>query len=276
MADSSLTNILSLIQAFTGKESEEKRSGSTTTTSGGTNTTTTSKKTEVSQDAMNSMLKSALEGTQGLAAISAGQNAAGLYNSSTNTMLTNDLLSRLAAQTASANSTVTQTATETTSPKTVVQTPSTATTSVPGLASNKGTMGALAAASLFKPQLDKVLKSKGGLAGLLGLFGGVDESAGTASAITPNIADALSSNTTTLEGVLAASARAPIEPIAESVASIEAPDVADSSFNIFSDWFSDNAPDVAETVAETVASSTEDSGLIDTVGNFFKNMFSGW
>ena len=73
--------------------------GTTTTDSGSTATSSSS----LDQAGMNAMLKSSLEGTQGLAAVSSMQRGAGGYNSSTNTLLTNDLLSRLTSQIAQNN-----------------------------------------------------------------------------------------------------------------------------------------------------------------------------
>ena len=70
--------------------------------------TTTSSAT-TSQAGMNAMLKSALESSQGLAAVSSGQRAAGGYGSSTNTLLTNDLMARAAGSIAASNQTKTTT-----------------------------------------------------------------------------------------------------------------------------------------------------------------------
>jgi hypothetical protein len=75
-----LGDLAALLGLFTGSES--------------TQTT----QTQLSQEAMNSMLKSALESNRGLAAVSSGQRQSGMYNSSTNQLLTNDLLSRLTGE----------------------------------------------------------------------------------------------------------------------------------------------------------------------------------
>lgn len=63
----------------------------------------------VSSDKANAYLKQILESNVGLASVSSGQKAAGIYGSTTNQMLTNDLLSRVAAQTAALSSTKTTT-----------------------------------------------------------------------------------------------------------------------------------------------------------------------
>lgn len=60
--------------------------------------TTTSTSSGVSSAGMSEMLKSILGSTQGLAQLSQGQKSAGLYNSTVNQQLTNDLLSRSAAE----------------------------------------------------------------------------------------------------------------------------------------------------------------------------------
>ena len=142
----SLTSLLKLFQTFSG-------SSDTKTTSGGT----TTKQTILSQDVLNAMLKSAMEGTggvQGLAQVAGGQRAAGMYDSTVNTQLTNDLMSRLATQTAVAGA-----PTVTTSPKTTV------TTAAPGV--GMGGVGMIGGLSLAKNLLDP--KSRKSLLEQLGL-----------------------------------------------------------------------------------------------------------
>lgn len=95
---SSIENALSLAKLLGG-------SGSSTTTS------TTSK--NVSQDAINAMIKKQLESTSGLAAITGGEKTAGLYNSTVAQQLTNDLLSRTAGEAAGQSASTTQTQTTT-------------------------------------------------------------------------------------------------------------------------------------------------------------------
>lgn len=80
-----------LLNTFTGKKS-------TTSTSSG-----------ISSAGMSEMLKSILGSTQGLAQLSQGQKSAGLYNSTVNQQLTNDLLTRSAAEVSKAGSGQTQT-----------------------------------------------------------------------------------------------------------------------------------------------------------------------
>lgn len=105
--------------------------GKTTSTSGSTKTESSG----ISQEGMNAMLQSALAGTNGLAAISSGQRAAGGYGSSVNQLLTNDLLTRTASQIAQNNTT-----------KTTVTSPQTQTVggvSVSGAAKTAGFLQAL-------------------------------------------------------------------------------------------------------------------------------------
>lgn len=74
----------------------------------GPQTVTTSDRTQTTEEiaspeAVQALVKQMLEGTSGLAAISSGQKNAGMYNSTTNSMLTNDLMSRVAAAGAALN-----------------------------------------------------------------------------------------------------------------------------------------------------------------------------
>lgn len=117
---SGLRNIQDLYDLINGKTTTT--SGGTVTQSGGTSTQTTSE--GISQDSMNEMLKSALEGTAGLASVATGQRVAGGYNSATNRLLVNDLLTRTASQIAQQNKnktvvTTTPDIVKTTSPTTV-------------------------------------------------------------------------------------------------------------------------------------------------------------
>ena len=81
--------------------------GSTTVNSGGT--TVVTDQTQAAPGAVDAVIRSILEGTNGLAAVSSGQRQAGLYNSSTNTLLSNDLAARAAGEAAKLNTTRTQT-----------------------------------------------------------------------------------------------------------------------------------------------------------------------
>lgn len=99
--ESSLDAILKLITTFSGSPKQ---------------TTSTTESSKVSAEGLQAILKQALEGNQGLAHIASGQANSGLYNSSTNQLLQNDLLSRLTAQAAANSKTSTQTRTLQTAP----------------------------------------------------------------------------------------------------------------------------------------------------------------
>lgn len=111
-----LGGISNLASLFLGKDSSSNSNtnqsttgGSTSTNSGGTtNSGTVTQSEYTSPEAVKAVVDSILQGTQGLAAVSSGQNKAGLYNSSTNRMLVNDLIARASAEGAKLNKTSTQ------------------------------------------------------------------------------------------------------------------------------------------------------------------------
>ena len=138
-----LEAVTDLIKLFTGNSGG---SNTTTTTSGGIGT----KQTKISSELATQMLQNALESNQGLAAIAQGQAGAGMYNSTTNKLLTNDLLARLTANIA-----------EKAAPTVESISPTTQTAKVANIVpSLKGQVPNLAALTLGKPLLDKVGKSK--------------------------------------------------------------------------------------------------------------------
>ncbi len=83
-------------------------SGKVNTTKTGTSTT----EEDVSIDKANALIRGILEGTNGIAAISSGKNIAGIYNDTSTSQLTNDLLSRTAGQVAALSSKKTTTSNE--------------------------------------------------------------------------------------------------------------------------------------------------------------------
>lgn len=106
-----LGGVAKLADLFLGKTTNGT---SQSQNSGGITTTGTKTQTEaVSQDAINATVKSIMEGSQGLAAVATGQARAGLYNSSTNRLLINDLAARAAAEGAKLQKTSTITTNET-------------------------------------------------------------------------------------------------------------------------------------------------------------------
>ena len=113
-----LTGVANLASIFLGNSGStsgtQTTGGGTTdnrtqsvTNSGGTTTNTT--QAQVSAEAVQATINSILAGTSGLAAVASGQKGAGLYNSSTNMLLTNDLLTRASAEAARLSTATVQT-----------------------------------------------------------------------------------------------------------------------------------------------------------------------
>lgn len=94
-------NINNLLALISGKP------GSTTTSSQTT-------KGNISQEGVNSLIQQILQGTQGLGAVTSGERSSGLYNSTTNQQLVNDLLARTTAAVAEKQAGTTTTSTQTT------------------------------------------------------------------------------------------------------------------------------------------------------------------
>lgn len=107
-----LQDIQSLLDIFAGKTTTTQ----TGTTGTNANTTTTSELVDPAK--ATELISQMLSGTAGLAAVSGAQKAAGLYNSSTNQLLTNDLLARTAGQVAALGATKTTTSNGTNSSNT--------------------------------------------------------------------------------------------------------------------------------------------------------------
>jgi len=131
-----IAGVANLAQLFLGTtQNTTDNRGTTTTDSGGTTTTTNSggttttvNKTEAAPGAVDALIQSILSGASGLAAVAGGQRTAGLYNSSTNQLLVNDLAARAAAEGAKLTSQTTQTTTTAPTTQTSVKAPQTQTT----------------------------------------------------------------------------------------------------------------------------------------------------
>lgn len=121
-----LAGLYNLVTSGGGQSQTQTGGTSTVTDSGGTTWGGTSSwqdaytdslsettNSSISAEGLNDMLKNLLESNQGLAAVSSGQRGAGGYNSSTNTLLINDLMSRAAGQVAQNNKTTTVNSTRT-------------------------------------------------------------------------------------------------------------------------------------------------------------------
>jgi hypothetical protein len=92
-----------ILQAFLPKQQQ-----TSTVTTGST------EQTDISQEGIDAIIRSMMEGDAGLAKILSGQAGAGIYNSSTSTLLANDLASRTAGTAALASAPKTTTQTQTT------------------------------------------------------------------------------------------------------------------------------------------------------------------
>jgi hypothetical protein len=82
-------------------------SSPTTTTTSSTDPSTTTESTSISKEGMDALLKQILDSNKGLSSVTSGQRSAGLYNSTSNSLLTNDLLTRAAGEVASRTATKT-------------------------------------------------------------------------------------------------------------------------------------------------------------------------
>lgn len=102
-------------QLFNGKTSSQ-----TTSTSGSTRTSGL----DVSPQGVQALIDQILQGTNGLAAVSSGQKGAGLYDSTVNQQLTNDLTSRTAGEVAKATAKTVETTTPSTTTVNTVVPPS--------------------------------------------------------------------------------------------------------------------------------------------------------
>jgi hypothetical protein len=98
-------DLMQLLQGLTSRTVSDSGSTQTQTSSG--ETTSTSNKLDPA--AVQAMLKTILEGSQGLASIAGGDHSSGIYNSTTQQQLINDLLARSTAAIAEKQQTTTQT-----------------------------------------------------------------------------------------------------------------------------------------------------------------------
>lgn len=239
--ENSLDAILKLITTFSGSPKQ---------------TQTTTESSNVSAEGLQAILKQALEGNQGLAHIASGQANSGLYNSSTNQLLTNDLLSRLTAQAAANSKTSTQTRTIQTAP-------------VVG-AKGQTLAGALAIGKSALSGLDSktgqslISKGKGVLDSVFssGDVGG----AGSGLSATYQALDLANAAPATTEGISFLSGQ---EGLAGNIASSLLSDSSmlqsqGNSFEAFANSF--NSSDAAPIVSSDAATSLTSSG--DTSSNF--------
>lgn len=164
----SMDAIASLLQLFGGKKTNVRE-----TTQGGTSTQTDS--TNLDQEGMAALLKQALESNQGLAAVSQGQKGAGLYNSTTNRLMTNDLLSRMTAQAALAGAS--KTSTKTTQPGTLTKQ-----VTEGGMGTQQGPLSQAMLAMTAYNKLGGTKAVKDAYSSLSEMIGGIDMGAGAGDA----------------------------------------------------------------------------------------------
>ena len=96
-------DVANLANLFLGKNTTQTTGGTSQNSGAIVDSGTVTTSESVSPEAVNAVVKSILEGNQGLATVAGGQRRAGLYNSSTNQMLVNDLIARSAAEGAKLN-----------------------------------------------------------------------------------------------------------------------------------------------------------------------------
>jgi hypothetical protein len=118
-----------------------------------TGSTSSTTKSNLTKEGMDAVIAQVLGGTNGLAAIANGEKTAGLYNSSTNQLLTNDLITRTAGELAKQQAGTTTSANTRQDP-----------TFSPG--KTAATVGSLSL-------INTLLKESGGLSGIAGMLKGL-------------------------------------------------------------------------------------------------------
>lgn len=221
MAASSLDNLISLLGNVKGTSS------------------TSTSQSNISAAGMQALLKQAFESNQGLATVAGGQKSAGLYNSTVNQQLTNDLLTRTAGEVAklSAGTTTTTKTAPKLAPKDIL-----------GLVALSG------AKNLLGPTISGIGKKLG-----------VD----SASDLGNQLASALG-----LADTVAPTAGAAIDPLVDAglssaVDSFGTGSLADLFSNFGSSVASDLGSSVAGDAASSLASDTVDSTATDAFSSFF-------
>lgn len=225
-------NLLSLLTALKGS--------SQTTTSG------------VNPAGVTALIQNSLGGTQGLAALMQGQKSAGLYNSPTTQLLTNDLVTRTAANAAAANTTTT-------------------TKKNPQISTNNiiGALGAAGLKSVLGPSISGIAKKSGvdqwgnNIADTLGLGSGTNGSGfvGPPSDLSGGIGDAL------------ANFGSSVAPSTTDAADFAQMDFtgggADAVSDAASSAVSSSASDAGADIASSAAGDTAEEGAGDLLGSLF-------
>lgn len=243
-AASTLTNVADLIKMFT-------------TTGGGTTTQTSTESTSVTPEAIQAAIQKALEGNSGLAAISNGQKSAGVYNSTVQTQLVNDLMTRAASEALAKSSTKTATTTKVDS-------------GTAGALASPTALGSLAAIQALSKDggvmsvLDKVGKAKS----LTDLFSNTADTAGVAASaadvsaavgssdFVSNINDGASFGDYLFSSDVAGTASAAADT------AISALDTASTAMDSY---------DAGVTAADAMGTASDSGGFVDTVTDWYDN-----
>lgn len=273
-----LSGVANLAGLFLGSNSTVTNSGGTTTVTESGGTTTMTQQESVSQAAVDALVNSILSGTQGLAAVSSGQKGAGLYNSSTNSMLVNDLIARSAAEGAKLNKTTTNTTVTSPTTRTQVAPQTTSTTVTPAKINPITAAGALAGLQMIpKDVKNSILKG-------LGI-----KTAGTAAASSASSSDDLSTKVAAPSGNgdfgydQSTGAAVGTDGLSQAIGGLSAYNdfsespldfgpqqvTDDSSFiSSISDFLSTSDTSAVDSVIDSVT-SLADTDIIDTAADFF-------
>lgn len=219
---------------------------STTVQSDGTKTSTVTKQTQISDAALKSLIQSMLEDqSTGLAKVASGARSSGLYNSSSQQLLVNDLISRAsnAAALASAPTTTTETTTST---------PTTKVTSQAGMldSSNLSTLAPLLGVGLLMKKGDNGKSGFDTLSESLGGFFGGDSGAASVAPIAT--ATSFGGGADTLSSVLSDNAESFFSNLVDNTANVAveaAPAIVDTISSAVSGGSSSIWDDITETVS---------------------------
>lgn len=197
---------------------------------------TSSTQSNVSSEGVNAILQQILGSANGLASVAGGQKSAGLYNSSTNQLLTNDLITRTAGEVAK------QQAGSTTTNKTSAK------------ISGGDVLGILAlsgAKNLLGPTVSGIAKKSG--AGNLG----------------QSLANSLGLGDSTASDALSNVPASSIDPSEFNAMDFVPSGITDA----LADFGSNLATDTATDVASSVASDAATDVATDSGGDFLSNLF---
>lgn len=270
----SLSSILSTLFGSPSTTATTTKTGGTTT-----GTVTDTKQTNVSDAGIQALIKQMLEDqSTGLAKVASGSKVAGLYNSSSQQLLVNDLLARAAANAEIARSptTTTQAKSETTPTSTT-----TTDTKSAGLVGTNATASNLALPALALGVLMK--KDEQGKSGFSSLSEAISGAFGNDSASASNAPLAsVGSSVADITGSSAASfltgaatpemSIAPASSVIDTIGSLVASGSSDIIGDLLSSLGTSTATDVATNIATDVAEETAPS-VFEGISDFFSDWF---